>query len=198
MPVHVNIFYCFGGLVITCFTLQASTGFTLSITYRPTVVEAFTSVQSIHLAINLGWFIRSLHRWSAGVLVLMLLLHMFRVYLTAGFKKPRELIWISGFAMALVTVSFGITGYTLPWDQVAYWACKIVTATPQALDDLAFTSQTHFGSILVSTIRGSTSVGQLTLTRFYAVHTFVLPSIGLSLSLVHFSIIRKQGISGPL
>jgi cytochrome b6 len=194
VPAHVNIFYCFGGIVLTSFILQGATGFALTLYYRPTVIEAFTSVQYILHTVNLGWLIRSIHRWSAGIMVLTLLLHIFRVYLTGGFKKPRELLWITGVILALLTSTFGVSGYSLPWDQVAYWATKIVTATPEALNDL-FPS---IGTLLILTLRGNKSVNQSTLTRLYSAHTFILPLLTLVLLLLHFSMLRKQGISGPL
>lgn len=90
--------------------------------YRPTVTEAFYSVQYIMNEVNFGWLIRSMHRWSASMMVLMMILHICRVYLTGGFKKPRELTWVTGVILATLTVSFGVTGYSLPWDQVGYWA----------------------------------------------------------------------------
>ena len=136
VPAHVNIFYCFGGIMVTSFIFQGGSGFALTIYYQPTVVEAFPSVQLILAHVNLGWFIKSIHRWSSGVMVLILILHIARVYLTGGFKKPRELIWITGIILAVTTVSFGVSGYSLPWDQVGYWACKIVTSVPEALDNL--------------------------------------------------------------
>lgn len=194
VPAHVNIFYCFGGIMLTCFLFQSASGFGLTLYYRPTVVEAFRSVRTILSQVNLGWLTRSMHRWSGGCMVLVLVLHMSRVYLTAGFKKPRELTWITGVILACMTVSFGITGYSLPWDQTAYWACKIVTAVPEALDNLL----PGVGFVSVLTLRGSYSVRQGTLTRLYSLHTFVLPLVSLMLMLIHFSMIRKQGISGPL
>ena len=97
---------------------------------------------------------------------------------------------MTGVILASVTVSFGVTGYSLPWDQVGYWACKIVTGVPDAIPVV--------GSGLVELLRGGTSVGQATLTRFYSLHTFVLPLITAVLMLAHFLMIRKQGISGPL
>jgi cytochrome b6 len=194
VPAHVNIFYCFGGIVLTSFIFQAASGFALTIYYRPTVVEAFSSVQLILYHVNLGWFIRSVHRWSSGVMVLVLILHVSRVYLTGGFKKPRELIWISGVILAVCTVSFGVTGYSLPWDQVGYWACKIVTSTPEAFDDFI----PGIGKILLIILRGGFSVSQITLTRFYSIHTFVLPLVTLVLELIQLSMLIKQGISGPL
>jgi cytochrome b6 len=194
VPAHVNIFYCFGGIVLTSFIFQAASGFALTIYYRPTVVEAFSSIQLILYHVNLGWFIRSIHRWSSGVMVLVLILHIARVYLTGGFKKPRELIWITGIILAVTSISFGVSGYSLPWDQVGYWACKIVTSVPEALDNLISGS----GKIFVVALRGGFSVNQSTLTRFYSIHTFVLPLVTLILVIIHFSMLRKQGISGPL
>ena len=190
VPPHVNIFYCLGGITLTCFIVQVATGFAMTFYYRPTVTEAFASVQYIMTEVNFGWLIRSIHRWSASMMVLNMILHVCRVYLTGGFKTPRELTWVTGVALASVTVSFGVTGYSLPWDQVGYWACKIVTGVPDAIPVI--------GSLLVEVLRGGLSVGQSTLTRFYSAHTFVLPVVAVILMLTHFVMIRKQGISGPL
>ncbi|PTQ26460.1 hypothetical protein MARPO_1555s0001, partial [Marchantia polymorpha] len=101
--------------------------------YRPTVTEAFSSVQYIMTEVNFGWLIGSVHRWSASMMVLMMILHIFRVYLTGGFKKPRELTCVTSVILAVLTVSFGVTGYSLPWDQIGYWAVKIVTGVPEAI-----------------------------------------------------------------
>jgi cytochrome b6 len=190
VPPHVNIFYCLGGITLTCFIVQVATGFAMTFYYRPTVTEAFSSVEYIMTQVNFGWLIRSVHRWSASMMVLNMILHVCRVYLTGGFKKPRELTWVTGVALASVTVSFGVTGYSLPWDQVGYWACKIVTGVPDAIPIV--------GGLVVEVLRGGVSVGQSTLTRFYSAHTFVLPVVAVVLMLTHFVMIRKQGISGPL
>jgi len=190
VPLHVNIFYCLGGITLTCFIVQVATGFAMTFYYRPTVTEAFSSVEYLMTEVNFGWLIRSVHRWSASMMVLNMILHVCRVYLTGGFKKPRELTWVTGVALASVTVSFGVTGYSLPWDQVGYWACKIVTGVPDAIPII--------GGLVVQVLRGGVSVGQSTLTRFYSAHTFVLPVVAAVLMLTHFVMIRKQGISGPL
>nr|YP_010337933.1 cytochrome b6 [Timspurckia oligopyrenoides]UNJ17518.1 cytochrome b6 [Timspurckia oligopyrenoides] len=190
VPPHVNIFYCFGGITLTCFIMQVASGFAMTFYYRPSVAEAFASVEYIMTDVNFGWLIRSIHRWSASMMVLMMILHSFRVYLTGGFKTPRELTWVTGVTLAVLTVSFGVTGYSLPWDQVGYWAVKIVTGVPEAIPVV--------GSALVELLRGGVSVGQTTLTRFYSLHTFVLPLITAVVMLMHFLMIRKQGISGPL
>ncbi|QCD85897.1 cytochrome b6 [Vigna unguiculata] len=102
---------------------------------------------------------------------------------TRGFKKPRELTWVTGVVLAVLTASFGVTGYSLPWDQIGYWAVKIVTGVPEAIPVI--------GSSLVELLRGSSSVGQSTLTRFYSLHTFVLPLLTAVFMLMHFSMIRS-------
>ena len=124
------------------------------------------------------------------MMVLMLILHVFRVYLTGGFKRPRELTWVTGVTMAVITVSFGVTGYSLPWDQLGYWAVKIVSGVSAAVPVI--------GNFMVELLRGGESVGQATLTRFYSLHTFVMPWLLAVFMLMHFLMIRKQGISGPL
>ncbi|XBJ08918.1 hypothetical protein VPH35_014102 [Triticum aestivum] len=176
VPPHVNIFYCLGGITLTCFLVQVATGFAMTFYYRPTVTEAFSSVQYIMTEANFGWLIRSVHRWSASMM--------------GDLKKTRELTWVTGVVLAVLTASFGVTGYSLPWDQIGYWAVKIVTGVPDAIPVI--------GSPLVELLRGSASVGQSTLTRFYSLHTFVLPLLTAVFMLMHFPMIRKQGISGPL
>ena len=105
VPAHVNIFYCFGGIMLTSFIFQIASGFGLTMYYQPTVVEAFASLQFLLYHVHLGWFIKSIHRWSSRIMVLCLILHISRVYLTGGFIKPREFIWITGIILALATVS---------------------------------------------------------------------------------------------
>jgi cytochrome b6 len=190
VPPHVNIFYCLGGLTFTWFIFQIATGFAMTFFYTPTIGEAYSSVQRLLTTVHFGWLIRSVHRWSASMMVLTMILHIFRVYLTGGFKNPRELTWFTGVILAVLTVSFGVTGYSLPWDQVGYWAVKIVRGVPDAIPGV--------GPAIVELLRGGPSVGQSTLTRFYRLHTFVLPFLTTLFMLMHFILIRKQGISGPL
>ncbi|KAL5568807.1 hypothetical protein UlMin_025382 [Ulmus minor] len=124
------------------------------------------------------------------MMVLMMILHVFRVYLTGGFKKPRELTWVTGVVLAVLTVHFVVIGYSLPRDQIGYLAVKIVTGVPEVIPVI--------GSPLVELLCESASVRQSTLTRFYSLHTFALPLLTVVFMLMHFLIIRKQGISGPL
>ncbi|KAK2646540.1 hypothetical protein Ddye_021735, partial [Dipteronia dyeriana] len=150
VPPHVNIFYCLGGITLTCFLVQFATGFAMIFYHRPTITEAFASVQYIMTEANFGWLIRSVHRWSASMMVLMIILHAFLVYLTSGFKKPSELTWLIGVVLAVLTTSFGITGYSLPWDQIGYLAVKIVTGVSEVIPILR--------SPLVELLRGSANL----------------------------------------
>ena len=190
VPPHVNIFYCFGGLVFTSFLAQVTTGAAMTFYYVPEVTRSLPSVYAITYETRHGWAIRSMHRWIASIMVLSLVCHVNRVYLTGGFKKPRELTWLTGVGLSICTVSFGVTGYSLPFDQVGYWAIRIVTGVPDSFPVV--------GPLIVSLLRGGPSVGQGTLNRFFAAHVLVLPLITAILMLSHFLFIRKQGISGPM
>ena len=106
VPAHVNIFYCFGGIVLTTFYTQAASGFGLTLYYRPTVAEAFSSVHFIVSEVNIGWLLRSTHRWSSSLMVLSIVLHISRVYLIGGFKKPKELI--SRVLLVILAVFLGL------------------------------------------------------------------------------------------
>jgi len=194
IPTHVNLFYCFGGLIVSAFVFQVSSGLALTIYYRASILDAFDSVKLIMIQIHLGWFIHSIHRWFASNLVIFLFLHISRVFLTGSISKPRELVWLTGILVSLSMISFGVTGYSLSWDQISFWATKIVTSIPYSLDAV-FSS---LGSIIVYTFRGNFGIDQATLTRMYTIHTFVLPAFIIILLVIHFSMIRKTGISGPI
>nr|YP_009555738.1 cytochrome b6 [Selaginella lepidophylla]AZU95855.1 cytochrome b6 [Selaginella lepidophylla] len=189
VPPHANTPYCPGGITPTCLLVQVATGFAMTFYYRPTVAEASGSVRYTMTEVNFGWLIRSVHRWSASMMVSMMILHAPRAHPTGGFKKPRESTWVTGVILAVLTVSSGVTGHSLPWDQIGYWAVRTVTGVPEAIPVI--------GSPLVESSRGSVSVGQSTLTRFYSLHTSVSPPLTAVSMLMHFPTIRKQGIPGP-
>ena len=169
-------------------------GLLLTFYFTPTVADACSSVALLQLWAADGWFPRSLHRWASNSVLLAILLHLCRVYLTGGFRKPRELTWTSGAFLALFALAFGVSGYSLPWDQVGFWALQIVSALPETVDDFA----PGAGVATVVAIRGGFSVGQETLSRTCTAHTLALPAGDAAASLVHFLLIRKQGVSGPL
>ena len=174
--------------------LQVVTGICLTMMYSATVISAFTSVSAITYNTHLGWTVRTLHRWCGSSMVCVLIQHVTQVYLTGGLKRPRELIWVTGIILAVIIISFGVSGYTLPWDQLGYWAIKIVTLVPEALDILV----PGIGLVFVLILRGGFSIRSGRLSRLYSIHTFLLPVISLVMVISHFSMLRKQGISGPL
>ena len=106
VPPDVNIFYCLGRITLTCFLVQVATGFAMTFYYHPMVTETFASIQYLMTEANSGWLIRSVHRWSASMMVLMMILHVFRVYLIGGFKKPHELTWVTSVVLVVLTASF--------------------------------------------------------------------------------------------
>lgn len=190
VPLWLNYSYCFGGIAFTLFILLFLTGLLLSIYYIPTEEEAYRSILRINNEIRFGKLIRGIHHWSAHLMVVMVILHMIRVYVTGSFKKPRELNWIAGLLLFTLTMAFGFTGYLLPWDQKAYWATVIGT-------NMAGTFPV-IGDGLLYLLRGGPEVDGQTLLRFYSLHILWLPGITLFLLWAHFHMIRQQGISGGL
>jgi len=191
VPFHAsNYVYCLGGIALVLFVILAATGIMLAVYYQPTPDAAYQSVLDISTQVQFGWWIRSIHRWSAGAMVLLVFLHMLRVFFTGAYKKPRELNWLTGVALLLITMAFGFTGYLLPWDQKAYWATKVGT-------DIAG-SVPFIGHFLLVSLRGGEQISAATLGRFFDLHVLVLPGIILVLLLGHFFMIRRHGISGRL
>ena len=128
MPVHRHtIWYYFGGMTLFLFVVQVCTGILLLLYYRPSAEAAFESVQFIMTEVQFGWLIRSIHSWSANLMIATLLIHMFSVYFTQAYRKPRELTWVSGMLLFGLALVFGFSGYLLPWNTLAYFATKVGT-----------------------------------------------------------------------
>lgn len=197
VPPHVNpakkmsaFVYCFGGLTFLLITTQFLSGMFLAMYYTPDIKNAWYSVNYITNEVLLGNVVRSMHFWGASLVIVMMFLHMMRVFFTGSYKKPREFNWVIGVLIFLVVLAFGFTGYLLPWDQKAYWATSVGSQIAGAVP--------WIGPYLQTLLLGSHTVGALTLTRFFAIHVFFLPAALLVLMGVHFVMIRLQGISGPL
>ena len=191
VPKHAtNYIYCFGGIAFVLFIMLAVTGILLAVYYQPTPDTAYQSVVNISTHVQFGWWVRSIHRWSAGAMVLLVFIHTLRVFFTGAYKAPRELNWLTGVLLFLITLGFGFTGYLLPWDQKAYWATKVGT-------DIAG-SVPFIGHFLLVTLRGGEQISAATLGRFFDLHVLVLPAIIVALLLGHFWMIRRHGISGRL
>lgn len=190
LPPNVNYFYCFGGITFVLFLLLLFTGIMLSIYYIPSESGAYQSIRYIDEKVYLGWVMRSLHKWSANLMVVCLVIHMIRVFVTGSYKKPRELNWVAGSLLLIITLGFGFTGYLLPWDQKAYWATVVGTSMAGTIP--------LFGHYLSILLRGGLDVNGSTLLRFYSLHVLWLPLVSFILLWAHFHMVRQQGISGRL
>jgi ubiquinol-cytochrome c reductase cytochrome b subunit len=169
------------------FINQFVTGVMLAAWYQPSPSTAWRSVYNIMHSVPGGWFVRDMHYWGANAMVVAVFLHMLRVFYVGAYKKPRELTWIAGSVLLLITILFAFTGYLLPWDQQSYWATMVGTWMP---------SYTPFiGQWIVSLARGGSYLSAATLTRFYAVHMLVLPALFLIFFGVHFGMVLKTQMS---
>ncbi|MBI4910740.1 MAG: cytochrome b N-terminal domain-containing protein [Acidobacteria bacterium] len=190
VPVHSSThWYYFGGISLFLFTIQIITGVLLLLYYRPTVAEAFDSVRFIMTKVEFGWLIRSIHSWSANLLIFMVFVHMFSVIFTHAYRPPRELTWGSGIALLGVMMAFGFSGYLLPWNTISYFATKVGA-------DVA-ASTPFIGEGLGRFLRGGDDVAGATLTRFFAFHVAVLPAAAIGLLMGHLLLVQKNGMSTP-
>jgi quinol-cytochrome oxidoreductase complex cytochrome b subunit/mono/diheme cytochrome c family protein len=179
----------FGSLLLFAFTLQVVTGILLSMNYAPSVDSAWPSVKFIQEEVPLGAFVRALHHWGSSAMVILLLLHLVQVFVWGAYKKPRELTWMVGVLLLFCTLGLAFTGYLLPWDQKAYWATKVglgIASTTPAI-----------GDGLRTLLQGGPQMGNLTLTRFFSIHTFVLPGLLISLVVLHLYLFRLHGVTPP-
>jgi quinol-cytochrome oxidoreductase complex cytochrome b subunit len=191
VPKHaIRWYFCLGGITFALFLIQGVTGILLSLYYKPTPEQAYESILFIMNNVQFGWLIRSIHSWSASLMIAFCVAHMLRVFITASYKNPRELNWVAGVVLLLLTLAFGFTGYLLPWDQKALWGS---TVGSEILGVVPLV-----GEALLKLLRGGLEITGLTLTRFYGIHMLVLPVLAFVFLAVHFVIIRRQGISGPL
>ncbi|MFH1279231.1 MAG: cytochrome b N-terminal domain-containing protein [Candidatus Eisenbacteria bacterium] len=179
------------------FLVLLATGVLLMVYYKPAVDLAYDSIKDIENVVPTGRYIRNIHRWSAHLMVVTVLLHMFRVFYTASYKSPREFNWLMGMVLLVLTLGLSFTGYLLPWDQLAYWAVTIgsnIAASPRELTDvLRITDHFDPGGLQRRLLLGSNLVGPEALIRFYLLHVMVLPLALAAVLGVHFWRIRKDG-----
>ena len=194
--------FCLGGLSVFFFSLLAVTGAFLMIYYNPDVNSAHANMEDIRYVVPFGVLIRNMHRWTAHLMVMFVCLHMLRVFLTAAYKPPRELNWIVGVLLLVLTLLSSFTGYLLPWDQLAYWGVTIGASMGENAPVLGAKGPFAIlppGSDMNSVLIGGTSIGQPTLLRFYLLHAIAIPLGIAGLMGFHFWRIRRAGgVSGPL
>jgi quinol-cytochrome oxidoreductase complex cytochrome b subunit len=190
VPRHrLSYWYFLGGITLFLFTIQVVTGILLLLYYRPGANEAFESVQYIMTQVQFGWLLRSIHSWSANLMIFTAMAHMFSVLLLKAYRKPRELTWISGVILLFLVLGFGFSGYLLPWNTLAYFATKVGTEITAQVPIL--------GKPLMIFLRGGEEVTGATLTRFFGFHVAVLPGLATLLVLVHILLVQRFGISVP-
>ena len=191
VPVHKHeIWYYTGGIVLFLFVMQFITGMALAFYYVPYFEQANKSVVEIATKLNMGWFFRSLHHWGAQLAIFVLFVHAFSTVILKSYRKPRELVWISGFLLLGIAIFFGLSGYFLLWDERAFAAVRVATGGAGNLPVL--------GGFIKAFLRGGIDVTGETLTRFYAFHVSVLPIVTLALMGLHLFLVQLHGMSVPL
>src|SRR5437588_8432766 len=180
-------FYVFGSAALTCFMLQVVTGILLALIYVPSAGEAWNSLQTLNHGISLGWFIRALHGWGSTFMVAIVLVHMVQVFLFGAYKFPRELTWIVGVLLLLVTLGMAFTGQVLRFDQDAYWGLGIGASIASRVPVI--------GPWAVNLMLGGPIIAGVTLSRFFALHVFVVPGFLIAFVGVHLLMVRTLGIN---
>jgi menaquinol-cytochrome c reductase cytochrome b subunit len=189
VPRDTNWFHTLGSATLTAFLVQAGTGVILAFYYRPSPDEAYESIRHITDDVTLGWLVRGMHKWGASVFIILLFLHMARVFIFGAYKYPRELNWVVGFLLLVLGMLQGFTGYLLPWDQTAYWATVVginLNGTGPVM-----------GPFLAQFLRGGDEIGGTTITIFYAMHMLLLPGAIAGLILLHLYLVVRLGVSSP-
>jgi quinol-cytochrome oxidoreductase complex cytochrome b subunit len=191
VPVHRHgVWYYLGGMTLFLFIVQVVTGTLLLFYYRPSAEEAYESVQFLMAEVEFGWLIRSIHAWSANLMIFALFIHLFSVLLLKAYRPPREVTWFSGVGLLVIALGFGFTGYLLPWNELAYFATKVGTEITGAIPLV--------GRFLLRLLRGGDEVTGATLTRFYGIHVAVLPGLVMFVLGLHLYLVQKHGMSVPL
>ena len=190
VPRHrFSIWYLLGGITLFLFFVQVLTGLLLLLYYRPSTQEAYESVQYITTRVQFGWLVRSVHFWSANLMIFMAVAHMFSVVLLRAYRKPRELTWVSGMLLLLLALGFGFSGYLLPWNTLSFFATKVASEVAGQVPLV--------GHALLVFMRGGEDVGGATLARFFSLHVVVLPALAATLLMLHLWLVQKFGMSVP-
>ena len=189
VPHDVNWMQTLGAATLTAFLVQAVTGVFLAMYYKPDPENAYSSIQNITHHVTLGWMVRGMHKWGASVFIILMFLHMGRVFLFGAYKYPRELNWIVGALLLVLGMLEGFTGYLLPWDQTAYWATAVginLNATAPFL-----------GPFLAQFLQGGSQIGPDTIARFYSMHMLLIPGALFALIGLHLYLVVRIGVTSP-
>jgi quinol---cytochrome c reductase cytochrome b subunit, bacillus type len=189
VPRGTSWFQTLGFSAMAIFGLQAITGIILAMYYKPDPTTAYSSIDQITHDLTWGWLVRGMHKWGASAMIVLVFLHMGRVFIFGSYKYPRELTWLTGAILLILTMFMGLTGYLLIWDQKAYWATVVavnITASAPILGP-------YIGDIL----RSGPEFGPDTLARFYSIHMLLIPGAIATFIVIHLYLITKLGIAEP-
>jgi ubiquinol-cytochrome c reductase cytochrome b subunit/menaquinol-cytochrome c reductase cytochrome b subunit len=189
VPRGTNWFYTLGSATMFAFISQATTGVFLAMYYRPSATEAYTSIQHINNDVFLGQFVHGMHKWGSSIMVILIFLHMGRTFFFGAYKYPRELNWIIGVVLLILTMAMSFTGYLLPFDQRSFWA-TVVGVNINASGPI-------LGPYLADFLRGGSEFTATTLSRFYAIHMLLIPGLLAALIGAHLYLVAKLGTTAP-
>jgi menaquinol-cytochrome c reductase cytochrome b subunit len=189
VPKGTNWFYTLGSATLFAFLAQAVTGVFLAMYYDPSAIHAYESARYITNEVFLGQFVRGMHKWGATVMVILIFLHMGRTFFFGAYKYPRELNWVIGVVLLVLTLVMALTGYLLPFDQRSYWA-TIVADNINGTGPLV-------GPYLADFLRAGPEFGATTLSRFYAIHMLLVPGALIALIGAHLYLVAKLGTTAP-
>ncbi len=191
VPEHkYSFWYFFGGICLFLFVIQVLTGIMLLLYYMPSADAAHESIQYIMSHVKFGWLIRSVHSWSANILIGVIFIHMFSTFFLKAYRTPRELTWVSGFFLLILFLAFGFSGYLLPWNELSFFATKVGT-------DIAGTLPL-IGRALKTFILGGPEISGATLSRFFWLHVAVLPLFATLIAGAHILLVQILGMSRPI
>src|SRR5262245_59420179 len=188
-PKNFNFWYYFGALALVVLVIQILTGIFLTMNYKPSAADAFSSVEYIMRDVEWGWLIRYLHSTGASAFFIVVYLHMFRALLYGSYQKPRELLWIFGFLIYLCLMAEAFFGYLLPWGNMSYWGAQVITSLFGAIP--------WVGNSLVEWIRGDYLIADATLNRFFALHVVAVPLVLVGLVYIHLMALHEVGSNNP-
>ena len=189
VPKGTNWFYTLGSATMFIFAMQAITGVFLSMYYTPSATQAYASITHMTNEVFLGEFVRGLHKWGASLMIILIFLHMARTFFFGAYKYPRELNWVIGVVLLILTMVMGLTGYLLPFDQRSFWATIVannITASGPVV-----------GPYLADFLRAGPDFSATTLSRFYALHMMVVPGLIGALIGAHLFLVVKLGTTAP-
>ncbi len=189
VPSDTNWMQTLGSATLTAFIVQTVTGVILAMYYKPSPHDAYPSIQNITDHVTLGWLVRGMHKWGASVFIILMFLHMARVFIFGAYKYPRELNWIIGVLLLVMGMTEGFTGYLLPWDQTAYWASVVginLNGTAPFL-----------GPWLAQFLRAGQEINGNTLSLFYSLHMLLVPGAIIALITLHLYLVIRLGVTCP-